>query len=240
MNNTNQDNETHILSLLEIGSRLDAAHLKELEAALSLSLHSGRQFASLKGLPDNWHVAWQRNWDKIETILRRTTALVNEMAGRLDSHESDHLQHATAAWEGLQCEGDRLHEALASIHTLANGLPATDRQPWNLLARQLESELEAIHYCAEALRIKLELQKSHSKEAADRLVRTIGSKLPKRNEKEGGDAALYDHELRHAVIELQRENHEYLGYMDVVKGLFLWAENPDSRMRGNRSLSVSN
>ncbi|MFN0067957.1 MAG: hypothetical protein ACKVYV_10005 [Limisphaerales bacterium] len=231
---------THILTLLEIGSRIDTAHLRELQEALSVSLHSGRHFGTLQGLPDTSDMNWQRNWDNVEKILNRTGELVNEMAGGLDSHESDHLKRATAAWEAIQCEGDLLQEALEAIRTQANGLSATGRKQWNLLARTLESELEAIHFCAEALRIKLELQNGRSKEEAERMVRSIVSKLPKRNRKDGVADELYDHEFRKAVIGLQREQHEFLGGMDVLKGLLMWAETPDSRMRRNRSLSVSN
>jgi len=239
MNNLNVDEATHILNLLEIGSRTDAAHLKELEKALSVSLHSGRHFGTMQGLPEISDMNWQRNWDDVEKILIRTKALMNEMAGWLDSQESDHLKRAAAAWEAIQCEGDLLHEALGPIRTQANGLNAMGRAQWNLIAHKLESDLEAVHFCAQALRIKLELQKSLSKEEAECLVRSIVSKLPKRNQTDGPADALYDHEFRIAVIELQREQHEFLGLMDVVKGLLMWAETPDVRMRKNRSLSVS-
>lgn len=240
MNNLNADEATHILTLLEIGSRIDAAHLKELEKALSVSLHSGRHFGAMQGLPEISNKSWQGNWDNVEKILIRTKALMNEMADWLDSHESDHLKRATAAWEAIQCEGDSLREALGLIRTQANGLNAMGREQWNLVAHKLESDLEAIHFCAQALRIKLELQKSHSKEESERLVQSIVSKLPKRNQKDGSADALYDHEFRSAVIELQREQHEFFGLMDIVKGLLMWAETPDARMHRNRSLSVSN
>ena len=241
MTTMNTDEATHIVTLLEIGSRIDAAHLKELEEALSVSLHSARHFGATQGhgMPDTSDINRQWDWDNVEKILNRTKALMNEMIAGLDSSESDHLERATRAWEAIQCEGDLLQEALGPIRTQAGGLEATGRKQWNLLARKLDSELEAIHFCAQALRIKLELQKSRSKEEAERLVLSIVSKLPKRDPKNGSDETLYDHEFRNAVVELQREHHEFLGGMDVVHGLLMWSETPDSRMRKNRSLSVA-
>ena len=236
----NTEEATHILTRLEIGSRIDAAHLKELAEGLFASLHTGRDIGVRQGLPETPDRNWQRNWDKIEKILSRTRVLMNEMTSGLENHESGHLKRATAAWEAIQCEGDLLHVALEPIRTQANGLKAVSRKQWNLLAQTLEAELEAVHFCAQALRIKLALQKSQGKEAAERLVRCIVFKLPKLNQPDGLDEALYDHEFRKAIMELQREQHEFLGCMDVLKGLLIWSETPDERMRGNRSLSISN
>jgi hypothetical protein len=240
MNNTNVDEATHILSLLEIGSRIDAAHLKELEAALSVSLRSGRHFGTKQGFPESSDLNWQGNWDNVEKILNRTQVWMSEMEGGLASHASGHLERATVAWEAIQCEGDLLQEALGTIRMQTTEMNSQGRQEWNLLAHTLESQLEAVHFCAEALRIKLELQKGNSREAAEGMVQDIVSKLPKRNHKAGSEDALYDHEFRKAAIDLQREHHEFLGFMDLVKGMLMWTETPDTRMRKNRSLSVRN
>lgn len=240
MNNMNANEATHLLTLLEIGSRNEVEHLKELEEVLALSLHSARHFGTMQGLPDSSAMNWQRNWDIVERILNRTRALLKEMAASVASQEADHLPQAMAAWDAIQGEGDLLHEALGLIRTQAEGLNETGRKQWNLLALTLESALEAVHFSAQSLRLKLELQKSHSKEAAEQLVQNFISKLPKRNRLEGSESALYDHEFRNAVSELQREQHQFQGCLEVVKALLMWAETPDTRMRGNRSLSVSN
>jgi hypothetical protein len=39
-------------------------------------------------------------------------------------------------------------------------------------------------------------------------------------------------------VQLEREQHEFSGLKDVVKGLWMWSETPDERMRKNRSLVV--
>ncbi len=234
----NTEEANHILTRLEIGSRIDAEHLKELAEGLFVSLQAGRDLGARQELLEASYKSWQRNWDKIEKILSRTRVLMNEMTGGLESHEADHLKRATAAWEAIQCEGDQLQETLEPIRVQASGLKALDRKQWNLLAHTLEAELEAMHFCAQALRIKLELQKSNGNETAERLVRHIVSKLPKLNQPDGLEDALYDHEFRTAITELQREQHEFLSCMDVVNGLLLWSQTPDERMRMNRSLSI--
>ncbi|MCD6051715.1 MAG: hypothetical protein K0Q55_3124, partial [Verrucomicrobia bacterium] len=167
-----------------------------------------------------------------------TRVLLNEMVAGLKSNEADHLQRAMTAWEAIQREGDQLQAALGHIRALATGLATEDRKRWNLLALTLETELEAIHACAQALRIKLELLKRYSLEEADHLIHCVISKLPKRDRTEGADTTLYDHELRKAVIELEKEQHESSSFMDIVKAMLIWVETPEERMRKNRSLQV--
>ena len=50
------------------------------------------------------------------------------------------------------------------------------------------------------------------------------------------NAVDYEQEFRMAAIELDREHHRFLGYMDVVKGLLMWIESTDERARKNLSL----
>lgn len=52
------------------------------------------------------------------------------------------------------------------------------------------------------------------------------------------DPENYVHEFRMAAIELEREHHRFLGFMDVVKGLLMWIETTDERVRKNLSLRV--
>lgn len=229
---------TDVIALLETGSRIDSAHLKELERTLALSLRSGRQFGTNHGFADTWTTDWERHWDNVEKILDRTRVLLNEMVTSIKSIEADYLQRAMTSWEAIQCEGDSLQKALEHIRSQAGELPEEDRKKWNILALTLESELEAVHACAQALRIKLELLKRYSLEEADHLVHSIVAKLPKRDRTDGADSALYDHEFRKADLELEKEQHTSAGFMDIVKAMLIWVETPEERMRKNRSLQV--
>src|SRR4030095_786831 len=127
---------------------------------------------------DDWNTNWHQQWDRIEGILRRIRVLVNEMDHSIESSDSDRLKKALEAWETFQSEDAKLVEALSAIRAQASGLNAPVRKDWNTLACSLESHLETIHACAQALRIKLELLKKHSKEEVDPLVQNILAKLP--------------------------------------------------------------
>lgn len=234
-----KDKSTHILARLEIGFRTDAARLKALEKELTVTLQSARQFGQQHGSPDNWNTHWHQQWDEVEGILRRIRALVSEMQYSLASGESERLKEALEAWEMFEAEDAKLVEALCAIRAEAGGLNAAVRRDWNILARTLEPHLETIHACAQALRIRLELLKQHSKAAVDQLVLDILSKLPNRTHTEGVEVENLELEYRQAAAELEQEHHRFLGFMDVVKGLLLWIETTEERVSKNRSLTVA-
>lgn len=49
------------------------------------------------------------------------------------------------------------------------------------------------------------------------------------------DAEKYAEEYDRAEQELRRESEQFLGFSDVVKGLLLWVETPEERVRRNLS-----
>jgi hypothetical protein len=63
--------------------------------------------------------------------------------------------------------------ALSKIRTCASTLDQATRKDWNQLARRLEDQLETIHACAQALRVKIELRSSYPEPAADALFRSL-------------------------------------------------------------------
>ena len=232
------DETTHILARLEMGFRTDAAHLKELEKDLTVKLESARHFGEKHGSADDWNTNWHQQWENVERLLGRIRELVNEMDGSIESNDSDRLKKALVTWEAIQSEDARLVEALSTIRAQASGLKAAARKDWNVLARTLESHLETIHACAQALRIKLELLKKHSKAEVDHLVQDILSRLPHRTQADGLDAEKQEQEYRRAAAELKQERHRFAGFMDVVKGLLLWVETTEERVHKNRLLRV--
>ena len=232
------DRTTAILARLEIGFRTDSAHLKELETDMTVTLERARHFGKKHGSPGDWNTNWRQQWDNVEGILRRIRVLVNEMDDSIESSNSDRLKKALKTWKSIQSEDAKLVKALSAIRAQAIGLNAAVRKDWNLLARTLESHLETTHACAQALRIKLELLKEHSKEEVDDLVKNFLSKLPNRPQADGMDAEIYEQEIRKAAVELEKEQHEYLGFMDVIKGLLIWVETTEERVSKNLSLQV--
>ena len=232
------DKTAPVLARLELGFRTDSAQLKELEKDLTVTLQNARHFGRKHGSPDDWNKNWHQQWDDVEGILRRIRVLVHEMDQSIENCDSDRLNKALEAWETFQSEDAKLLDALTAIRTQASGLDAVVRKDWNILARTLDAHLETIHARAQALRIKLELLKKHSKEEVEHLVQKILSKLPNRTHAEGMDAEISEQEYRRAANELEQEQHEYLGFMDVVKSLLMWIETPEERVRKNRSLQV--
>lgn len=232
------DRTAHVLARLEIGFRTDAAHLQELEKDLTEQLKCARQFGKKHGSPDDWNTNWHQQWDNVEGILRRIRVLVNEMDGSIESSDSKRLKKALEAWETIQSEDAGLVESLGAIRAQASGLSASARKDWNILARTLALHLETIHACAQALRIKLELLKKHSREEVNHLVRDILAKLPNRTHADGMDAENLEKEYSKAATELEKEHHKFLGFVDVVKGLWMWVETPEERARKNLTLEV--
>ena len=224
-----------MLARLETGFRTDAAQLKKLEQELTETLQSARHFGEKHGSPDAWNTRWYQQWDRVERILARIKTHVNEMDDSIESSDRERLRQALTAWETIQSENLQLVEVLNTIRTEAIALDAPARAEWNQLARTLESHLATIDACAQALRIKLELLKKLSREEMQLLVQKVLAKLPNRARLAGQDAATYDQEYREAALELEREQHEFLGFMDVVKGLLLWDETTEERMSRKRA-----
>jgi len=229
---------THTLARLEIGFRMDAARLKELENDLTKDLQCARQFGRAQSSPDDWTANWRRRWDSVEGILGLISSLVNEMNGSIESCDSARFEKALEAWDKIQSEEGKLAEALSAIRAQATTLNAVDQNEWGVLARSLESHLEAIQACAQALRVKLEWLKAHPKDEVDRVVRDILSKLPNRAVADENRAEIYEQELRKAAIELEQEQHQFLGFVDVAKSLFLWVETTEERAQKNLSLRL--
>jgi Rad3-related DNA helicase len=229
---------THILARLETGFRTDAAHLKKLEADLTTVLHRAREFGTEHGSPDEWNTNWHQRWNDVEGILRRIRRLVREMDGSIESSDRDRLKAALEVWETIQAEDVKLVEALSTMRAQTNGLNAACRKDWNLLADTLETHMETIRACAQALRIKLELLKKHSKEEVDHLVQEILAQLPNRTQTDGMEADNYEREYLRAAAELEKEHHKYLGFVDTVKALLMWVESTEERTHKNLSLRV--
>ncbi len=229
---------THIMARLEIGLRTNAAHIQELEEGLTEALRRARHFGREHGAPDGWNTHWHQQWDHVEDSLLRIRVLVMEMCSSIESSDSDRLKKALETWETIQTEDARLVEALGAIRAQVSELNATVRKDWNLVASTLETHLETIHACGQTLRIKLELLKKYPREDVDRLVQDILARLPNRSHAEGMNAETYEQEYRKAAIELEQEQHKFMGFMDVVKALWMWVETPDERVRKNRSLMV--
>jgi len=232
----NDAQTTHILSRLEIGLRTDSSRLVELERELIVKLKRARGLGTEYGSPEDWNTAWCHHWDHVEAILLRIRELVQEMNEAVTSLEADRLSKALTAWETLQTEDAKLVLSLGALRQQAVGLNASAQDEWKAIASALEPHLETIHGCAQALRLKLELLKVHSKDEVDHLVKELLAKLPLRLEADAAASGEHAQAYDKAEAELDHERHTYMGLMDVIKGLFMWVETTDERIHKNLSL----
>lgn len=207
---------------LEVGSRDDAAQFRELETELATTLKAVRFFGTEEDTLAARNADRHGQWDEIARILLRIETGVGTMTAFVEGNETGSETHALEAWDMIQAEDARLVQALKTVRTQVGQLSLPLRKEWNVLARALGLQLEAIHDCAQALRLKLESLKERSQGAPA----------------EGEPAFPHDHDYRRAALQLEREQHEFSGLKDVVNGLWMWSATPDERMRENRSLVV--
>lgn len=207
---------------LKAGSKEDASELRELEGGLATTLKAARFFGTEENTLGAQNTDWHGQWDDIGRILLRIRAGIDTMTAFVEGNETGNETHALEAWDMIQSEDARLVLALKNVRTQVGQLGLSQRKEWNVLARALGLQLEAIHDCAQSLRLKLEELRERSQGAPV----------------EGGPESPHDRDYRRAALQLEREQHIFSGIKDVVKGLWMWSETPDERMRENRSLVV--
>jgi hypothetical protein len=157
----------------------------------------------------------------------------------MEGSDPDRLDAAAEAWDSIQTQDARLLTALGLIRDEVVQLDSEIRRDWNDLARTLESHLEDIHTCAQAMRLKLQLLRRHTPEQATQFVDTVFSRMAPLARRFPPVPELFDKDYRQAEIELQREQHEFGGILDTLRSLVMWVESPEDRMLRNRSLQVT-
>lgn len=231
--------KTHILARLEIGLRTDAARLAELEQQLTHVLQRGRGLGSAQVSPAEWNIAWDHHWDLVKIILCRIHDLVSEIQNDVQSSATDRHHQALQTWAKLQLENARLQQSLSELQNRAEGLPPSTQAEWTSIATTLQAHLELIQNCADALRIKLELLKSHSSAEVHDQVQKLLLRLSRNPPSQTSSHTDSAEEYQHAAAELQQEKNKFMGFMDVVKGMFLWVESPPERADKNHPLTRS-
>ena len=226
--------KTHILARLEIGLRTEVAQLNELEQELILVLQCGRGLGADYGAAGDWINAWGHHWDLVELILRRIHQLVAEVTACIQSQETGRHYRALQTWTALQLENARLEQTLEALHGQATGLNATAQAEWDAVAGPLNAHQNLIRNCTDALRIKLELLKNHSNAEVDEEVQKLLGRLSRTLHAKRGAAAANEEENQQAALELQQEKNHFMGFMDVVKGMFLWVETNQERADKNQ------
>lgn len=232
------DRTSQILSRLETGLRTDSARLKQLDRDFGVTLASARDLGLEQDFSKEWNATWNQRWVIVVDLLLRISGLVSEMDIAIESSDSGRLNEALDAWESIQSKDFHLIETMSAIRVQATAMNPAARIEWNLLATAFDANLETIHACSQALRVKLELLTEHPREDVDLLVQGVLAKLPKLPQADELDAEEYQRKLAAAAVELEKEQHQSGGFLDVVKALFMWVETPEERVRNDQSLRI--
>lgn len=217
---------------------MDSARLKQLSCDFGVTLRSARDLGLEQDFSKEWDATWKQRWVMVEDLLQRISGSMSEMDVAIDSSDRSRLQEAMGAWESIQSNDVNLVEIMSEIREQASALNAAARIEWNLLATAFDADLETIHACSQALRVKLELLSEHTKEEVDHLVQGFLVNLPKLPQADELEMVKYQLKLDAAAMELGKEKHQAGGFLDVVKALFMWVETPEERVKNDRSLRI--
>ena len=208
-----------------------AVRLAASDRALDLTLQSAKAIGDESGLPGEWTATWNRQWEYVRGILDQIQNLLGEMEGHVEKEDSDGLRQAMDAWRAIQAQDVEINLMMDDIRSQARGLGGNARLEWTAVDAAIAAHMEAIHARALALRVKLELMKDYTKKEVNHLLEGMLAKLPNQTKADTQDAEAYVQQYRQTVRELDEERHEFGGFMDFIKGLAMWVETPDERMK---------
>ena len=83
------------------------------------------------------------------------------------------------------------------------------------------------------------LLKDYTREELARIMESVLEPSLDVSPLEGIDSKRYAMEYQKAVEELRRERQEFLGFEDVVRGLMMFVESPEERVRRNLGMEAS-
>ena len=208
-----------------------AVRLAVSERALILTLQSAKSLGDESGQPGEWCATWSRQWETVREILDRLQSLLGEMERHAEKEDGDSLRRAMDAWRAIQAQDVEMNLMMDDIRSQARGLDGNSRLEWTAVDAAITAHLESIHARALALRVKLELMKDYTKKEVNHLLEGMLAKLPNQSKADTKDAETYVQRYRQAVHELDEERHEFGGFMDFMKGLAMWVETPEERMK---------
>jgi hypothetical protein len=82
------------------------------------------------------------------------------------------------------------------------------------------------------------LLKDYTREELARMMESVLEPSLDVSPLEGIDSKRYAMEYQKAVEELRRERQEFLGFEDVVRGLMMFVESPEERVRRNLGMDA--
>ncbi len=223
----NTDQTSPIASQIETALRSDSARLKQFDRDFGVTMRRARNLGLEQKFTQEWDSTWLQRWGIVDGHLVTISGLVNTMDEAINSTLSDRLNIALQAWESIHLEGVHLVESMRDIRLQASALNPAARAEWNLLSTAYNANLENLNACSRALRVKLGKQMDHPQADADLPVT--------RSLEEEKDVKINKSDLDAAALELDKEHHQAGGVLDVIKGLFLWVESPEERVKSDQA-----
>lgn len=213
------------------GAHSEAGRLAKSDTVLALTLQTAKGLGDKSGLSGDWSGDWHRQWDHVGGILDRLRGLLSDMEGFVERGDEDSLRRAMETWRSVQSQDVEMNQAMDGIRSQASGLSGDAPQQWSEVNATIAAHMETVHARALALRVKLELMKDYTKNEVSHMLEGMLSKLPNHARSDTMDAEAYVQQYRQTIHELDEERHEFGGFMDFIKGLAMWVETPDERMK---------
>jgi len=228
----------HILRLLEKGFFTDSTRYLLQEQELKSAVQQAQSLGADTGSPNEWNELWHQRWDDVNRLLGSISDLNRQMNDHLSSSDSSEVETARRSWQSILSHDEQLATAMGHLRTQASNLEPEAQKNWNILARNLEKQIETLQSCSHALALRLELMQRHTKTEVDQMLKALVAQLPKNTATEQATRAAIDYaeEYDDTVAELKREQHQPLGMFDVVKNMFMWTESPHERLNQKKSL----
>ena len=221
----------HDLARAETGFRLEKGRLLHLDTQLNAVLQESLALPAKSGFPSDLAAQWEQQWKHVVGILHKMHALLTNMDEYVQRGDTHSLSSAMDSWRAIQSDDIELTKELNAIRGEASRLHGDARQGWESLDAAVTAHLEAIHACALALRVKQELLKDYTGAEASHVLAAMLSKLPNRAQMDAAGAEAYVQEYREAMHAIDDERHEFGGFMDFIKGLAMWVETPEERLK---------
>lgn len=221
-----------VISSLEISLRNEYASLIELEVNLIQMLEESHEQENVQGSPSDWNTGCQHHWDHVNAVLRRIHRLEAKLG---DAMSRSQPKSVRITWEELLRQEARLAFALSGLHSQTLHLNEAAAKEWSALVIMVASHRKIVQ--AHFQRMHLHLHTWATQGRLTVLTTSSARVEPKARWMHVIDDDLSpcpnDWEFDQAAIEIEAEQHQDLGIVDVVKSLFMWVESPEERVLKN-------
>lgn len=218
-----------IISSPEICLRTDYDRLIAFEVELVETLEESYEEEQIQGSPNDWNIGCHHHWAHVKAVLRRIHRLEATLG---DAVSRSQPQCAWITWEELLRQEARLAFALSGLHSQTLHLNESAAKEWNALFIMVASHRKIVQ--ADFKRMHPHLQ-SWTTRGRLTVITTYFAKAESKAlwmhaTDDDVSASPNDWEFDQAAIEIEEEQHQDMGLLELVKSLFMWVESPQERV----------